>query len=131
MQHYYPILQSIKCLNSFMASNMLLYGQCQCKKLLPLCGFYEEEEDHLIEDKQNGKMQSEFQKTHPTSEFVNGGHVLLHLASSLVTVVRQAGRQVDRQNFELWQLKKFNYPDACVFLAFNAVIDAEWSKTIL
>ena len=46
---------------------------------------------------------------------------------------RQAGRQ-ERQADEILSygdFLKIQYPDACkCFLVFNAVIDAEWSKTI-
>ena len=53
--------------------------------------------------------------------------MLLRLASSLVIVVRQAGWLAD----VILPYGKIHYPGAYkCFLVFNAVINAEWSKTI-
>ena len=57
-----------------------------------------EEDDHNHKDKTNNKVQRTDtpEKAHPTGEFVIvarfGGHVLHHLASRLVNVIRQGGR---------------------------------------
>ena len=69
-------------------------------------GFLHEEDDHtnIDERKEYGaedRDSSEPQKAHLTSEFVIvakfGGHALRHLASRLVNVVRQGGRQGCRE----------------------------------
>ena len=63
---------------------------------------HEEEDDHNHKDekKEHGaedRYSSEPQKAHPTGEFVTvakfGGHELHHLASRLVNVIRQEGRE--------------------------------------
>jgi len=59
----------------------------------------EEEDDHNTTDerKQYGAYSLEPQKAHLTGEFVIvgkvGGHAFRHLASRLVNMVRQGGRQ--------------------------------------
>ena len=63
---------------------------------------------------------SEPQKAHPTGEFVivayNGDRVLLYLASSHVTVVREAMRL----KFKFWRVLKILYPATCkCFVIFN------------
>jgi len=68
---------------------------------------HEEEDDHntTVERKEYGtedRYSSEPQKAHLTDEFVIvakfGGHALRHLASRLVNVVRQGGREGGRLN---------------------------------
>ena len=63
--------------------------------------FLYEEDDHNHKDEKKGhsaedRYSSEPQKAHPTGEFVIvekfGGHVLRHLTSRLVNVIRQEGR---------------------------------------
>jgi len=63
---------------------------------------HEEEDDHNTTDERKeygaeDRYSSEPQKAHLTGEFVNvakfGDHALRHLASRLVNVVRQGGRQ--------------------------------------
>jgi len=65
---------------------------------------HEEEDDHNITDERKeygaeDRYSSEPQKAHLTGEFVIvakfGHHALRHLASSLVNVVRQGGREAD------------------------------------
>jgi len=64
----------------------------------------EEEDDHNTTDERKeysaeDRYSLEPQKAHLTGEFVTvakfGGHALRHLASRLVNVVRQGGRQAD------------------------------------
>jgi len=71
---------------------------------------HEEEDNHDTtderkEDGAEGRYSSEPQKAHLTDEFVIvakfGGHALCHLASRLVNVVRQGGRQEGRQTKNL------------------------------
>jgi len=63
---------------------------------------HEEEDDHNTTDERKeygaeDRYLSELQKAHLTGEFVIvakfGGHALHHLASRLVNVIRQGGRQ--------------------------------------
>ena len=63
---------------------------------------HEEDDDHNHKDKKKeqgaeDRYLSEPEKAHPTGEFIIvtklGGHVLRHLASWLVNVIRQGGRQ--------------------------------------
>jgi len=53
-----------------------------------------EEDNHNHKDKRRNKLEPE--KAHPTGEFVIvakfGAHVLRHLASRLVNVIREGGR---------------------------------------
>ena len=71
---------------------------------------HKEEDDHVHKDdkKENGaedKYLSEPQKAHPTGEFIIlakfGGHILRHLSSRLVNVIRREA--------QFWQLKKNPY----------------------
>jgi len=66
-----------------------------------MASLHEEEDDHNTTDERKeygagDRYLSELQKAHFTGEFVIvanfGGHVLHHLASRLVNVVRQGGR---------------------------------------
>jgi len=66
---------------------------------------HEEEDDHSTTDERKeyvaeDKYLSEPQKAHLTGEFVIvakfGGHALHHVASRLVNVIRQGGRQGGR-----------------------------------
>jgi len=70
-----------------------------------MASLYEEGDDHNTTDERKeygaeDRYSSEPQKAHPTGEFVIvgkfGGHALRHLASRLVNVVRQGGRQGGR-----------------------------------
>ena len=72
--------------------------------------FLHEKDDHnhTDEKKEYGaedRYSSEPQKTHPIGEFVIvakfGGHVLRHLASRLVNVIRQGGKDRWRQTKNL------------------------------
>ena len=72
--------------------------------------FLHEKDDHnhTDEKKEYGaedRYSSEPQKTHPSGEFVIvakfGGHVLRHLASRLVNVIRQGGKDRWRQTKNL------------------------------
>jgi len=79
---------------------------------------HEEEDNHKHKDekKEHGaedRYSSEPQKAHPTGEFVIvakfGGHVLHHLASGLVNVIREAGRQTKNYFFKKSVLSFYNY----------------------
>ena len=72
---------------------------------------HEEEDDHISQDKRKkqgaeGRQTSEPEKAHPMSEFVIvakfGGHVLRRLASSLLNMIRQAGRQKFQFRWLFW-----------------------------
>jgi len=65
---------------------------------------HEEQDDHNTTDERKeygaeDRYSSEPQKAHLTDEFVIvakfGGHALHHLASRLVNVIRQGGREAD------------------------------------
>ena len=85
------------------------YAPSRKVSLTPWYGFHEEN-NHLIENKKNGKsrkanIRHNYKKAQPISEFVavtsSGGQVLLCSVSSLVTKVRLAGRQAGRRNFKV------------------------------
>ena len=86
-----------------------------------------------------GRQTSEPEKAHPTGQFVIvakfGDHVLRHLSSNFLNVIRQAGRQAGKQadkNSSLGDFFKIQYlAFGYYFVVLNAIFGFVIAKTIL
>jgi len=100
--------------------------------------YHEEEDDQNPLDKRKkqgaeGRQTSEPEKAHSTGEFVIvakfGDHVLCRLAFSLLNVIRQAGRQADK-NSSLGDFFRVQYLAFGCYFVLNAIFGFGSAKTI-